>query len=276
MYISSSPAFGLREQNASVVFPTGWLTTTVSALSVIITTWRCYTVANQRRRLRRIETQGPPTIQVFDFDPAGRNILAEEHSATSSGLSAAGTEVSGTLQPPILQHAPESSLWGGSLPPQPSLGSESQPPNLLSLSSGVETRLLRVARSQRTNAGYPTGAGSHHAAAPVEQTPRPSVWVQVATSHGEGLNQQQSATWGTSSESALRDWTLFLPLDRWMFGRVRKQSQDIRPIFSSPNCDVWKCDIEFSEPLNVHPVKVSRMYCPSRLLVRMCYTFRSL
>ncbi|KAG8918450.1 hypothetical protein FRC01_001846 [Tulasnella sp. 417] len=42
-----------------------------------------------------------------------------------------------------------------------------------------------------------------------------------------------------------------------MYGRVRKQPGTTRPIFSSPNCDVWKCEIEFTEPSNAHPNEVA-------------------
>ncbi|KAG8916868.1 hypothetical protein FRC01_002815 [Tulasnella sp. 417] len=77
--------------------------------------------------------------------------------------------------------------------------------------------------------------------------------------------QPQGNTWSAPpSEGALQDWTLFLPLDGRMFGRVKKRLQDPRPISSGPNSDVWKCDIGPSEQSNKYSgpvaVKVVRRY----------------
>lgn len=162
--------------------------------------------------------------------------------ATSTGSSTAGSAVSGTLQPPILQHPPESAPWRGALTAQPPSGSGLQPSGPSRQFDVAEATLLDVVPSQ-PNVGHPAGGRSRHAVATVEQTPPPHAWLQEATSQGPATTPSQSAAWGTPSEWALHQWTFFLPLDRERFARVRKQPQDTRPIFSSPNCDVWKCQV---------------------------------
>ncbi|KIO32379.1 hypothetical protein M407DRAFT_18689 [Tulasnella calospora MUT 4182] len=258
----SSSAPGSEEPNSSVMIshPTAWVTKTFGVLFVIITACKSYLAAVQPGRRSRL--QGLPAIQVDDFDHTGEAAREEGTLATSSGSLPSGTAVSGTLQPPILQHPPESAPWRGPLATQPLFEPGSLPPSPSRQSDGVETSLLDVVPSQPTNVGHPASARNRHAVAPVEQTPLPHASFQEATSHGTAVVPSQSAAWGTPSDWALHQWTFFLPLDRDKFGRVRKQPQDTRPIFSSPNCDVWKCEVEFTRPSNEHPDKVGTSSLP--------------
>ncbi|KAG8914814.1 hypothetical protein FRC00_010647 [Tulasnella sp. 408] len=256
LYVSLASTSALRweEHDNSVSRPSVWMTKAIGVLLVILTACRWYLVSTHRSR--RSKKEGPPAIHVDDFDSIDQSVRGEEALATSAGSSTAGSAVSGTLQPPILQHAPESAPWRGALTAQPPSGSGSQPSGPSRQFDVAEATLLDVVPSQ-PNVGHPAGGRSRHAVAPVEQTPPPHAWLQEATSQSPATTPSQSAAWGTPSEWALHQWTFFLPLDRERFGRVRKQAQDTRAIFSSPNCDVWKCEVEFTKPSNEHPDKVA-------------------
>lgn len=224
---SSSSAPGSEEQCSSIAHLSIWVTIAF-IVSLAVVAVNLYDLAVQLpNRPQRSESQ-LPSIRV---------VREPETSATSSRSRTPVAAVPGTLRPPDLQHPPESARLEESL--------ASQPPRPISTE-------------------YPTAGMNRHVIDPVEQIPRRRAWLQEATGHGPVINPSRSATWNPASDGPLLRWTLFLPVDPRMFGRVRKQPQTHRPIFSSPNCDVFKCEIEFIEPSALHPdkaaVKVVRRY----------------
>ncbi|KAG8902810.1 hypothetical protein FRC01_009464, partial [Tulasnella sp. 417] len=255
LYVSLALNLTLRsgELDNPVSRPTPWVTKAFGAVFVIITASTCHLAVQQLLR-KKAKLQGPPAIQIFD--PIGHSVQEGEIIASSPDSPPSGSAVPGTLQPPIVPHPPESALWRGprtthttSIPgPQP-LG----PPRQLDI---AETNLLDVP-SQPTNVARPAGGKRSHAVPPVLQTPPPHSSLQEATNQGPATTASQSASWGTPSDLALHQWTFYLPLDREKFGRVRKQPKDTQAVFSSPNCDVWKCEVEFTKPSNENPDKVA-------------------
>ncbi|KAG9044060.1 hypothetical protein FS837_008840 [Tulasnella sp. UAMH 9824] len=245
LYVSwvLSPALGSEDQCPPVNHPSIWVPIAFIVSFATITVHLYYFVAKLFDRSQRPELE-LPSIRIHDLDEA---VHAPETPATSPQSLAPDEAVPGTLRPPdrhlLRLQGPHSSQ-----PPQP------------------------------TNAEYPTNGRSRHVVNPVERIPLHRTWLQDATGQGLVIDASQNATWNTPAESALLGWTFFFPSDPRMFGRVRKQPQHRGPIFSSPNCDVWKCEIEFSEPSSLHPdkaaLKVVRRYVqneqdPIRVLERI-------
>ncbi|KAG8964845.1 hypothetical protein FRC00_000880 [Tulasnella sp. 408] len=237
LYVSwvLSPALGSEDQCLTGAHPSIWVPIAFIVSLTAITVHLYYFVAKLLDRSQRSEFQ-LPSIRIQDLDPFEEAVRAPETPATSPQSLAPDEAVPGTLRPPD-QHLPQSARLQGSHTPQ---------------------------TPQQTNAGYPTIGRSRHVIDPVERIPLQSAWSQGATGQGLVIDPSQKATWNTPSDSALLGWTFFFPLDPRMFGRVRKQPQHPGPVFSSPNCDVWKCEIKFSEPSNLHPdqaaLKVVRRY----------------
>ncbi|KAG8932391.1 hypothetical protein FRC01_014235 [Tulasnella sp. 417] len=220
VYVSWASALGLENHNPAVAHTSIWVTAAF-IFSLIIIFAHLYHLA--AKLLDRSETPElyPPSIRVHAVDSGEQAAqVAETRTASLAPVEA----VPGTLPSPNLLHPPR-------------------------FQRSFATQPLRP-----TAAEYSAAGRNPHVGHPVERIPsQQRAWSQDATGHGPLVNRSQSTAWNAPSDGALLGWTLFLPLDPRMYGRVRKQPGTTRPIFSSPNCDVWKCEIEFTEPSSSHP-----------------------